>query len=126
MKNYTTTEIKTAKRIAYLHLTSTSAILCFKNFKYDKRTRIGKLSNLFVTTLKKDIDQKRVIEKRKSRIENRKNREFKNILSNPLLKDFLRNSPMQIHRDHLRCAGRNHWAKNSEDIKVLEVLKKYN
>jgi hypothetical protein len=54
---------------------------------------------------------------------------FTNILSNPIVIDFLsnKNNLVYVYNDHLRFYGnRNHWAKTEKDLKILAILKKYN
>ena len=50
-----------------------------------------------------------------------------NILANKLYNDFRKNyyQCSAIYRDHLNFYGRNHWAKNRQDLNVLEVLRRH-
>lgn len=127
LQQYTKKEIKTAKKHAYNFFTSFRYLYQYKDdFKFDGRTRIGNLSYEYFLELKKSINRKDIKEK----IEKRKNNKFifKNIFSNPLVNDFIKNKINldTIYKDRLRFSGRNHWAKNDYDKKILLILQKHN
>lgn len=67
-------------------------------------------------------------EDRKKHQERRKNKFiFKNVLSNHLVKDF-KETPFflrLVYPDRLNIAGRNHYARNGFDKKILAILKKW-
>jgi len=83
------------------------------------------------TLLKKyqipETEKKRILALKKDRAKNRIEK-FENILSNKLVKDYLSNKywVRGVYDNHLYFGdGRNHWAKNETDLKVLAILKKH-
>ena len=125
MKNYTTLEVKTAKKRAYNFVFDRSRLINRigrKKFTFDKRTRIGNLSNKFY----QEINNISSIEEAKEKVIARKENKFKfsNFLDLPIVKDFINNTPTDVFKDRLCFNGRNHWAKNETDLKVLEILNK--
>lgn len=66
-----------------------------------------------------------ILAKKKERAKN-KNWQFQNVLSNPLVKDFKNNRHSLSYIDEHRLCfhGRNHWAKNNFDRKILSILLK--
>jgi hypothetical protein len=126
MKSYTKEEIKKARKIAFSHLFNTSNMLLGHRFKYDARTRIGKLSAMIFYSEAKKINTRDILALRKERSK-RKPTEHSNMLNNKLLIDWRKNKAYStITKTHIDFVNRNHWAKTSQDYKVLEVLAKYN
>lgn len=91
--------------------------------KYFDRVVGIKVNNLLLSDkFKLDVAiAKRNIEKRK------KPKKFQNVLSNHLVKDYIRNKKdiVAIYSDHIFFGTRNHWAKCPNDIKILKILKKW-
>ncbi len=119
-----TDEYKQAERIAYEFLYSPYRMHCGKTFKADKRTRVGKLAYVIFKKIKDTYCYDSLYQIRKIRI-NQKPEIFKNILKNKLYLDYKRNGNCLILEDRIRFENRNHWCKNSEDIRVLQILKKH-
>ena len=72
-------------------------------------------------------EKKRILSLKKERSKNRIQK-IDNVLSNKLAKDYLTNKYYLrgVYDDHLVfSSGRNHWAKNETDLKVLAILKKH-
>lgn len=114
------------KTIAYNYLRQ-KAISRFAKLKVDKRTKVGKLALEMVYKLEKTYDFEEVKNKRKQR-HNQKPEPYKNILQNPLVKDYINNrhNLKQVLNDRLVFwGGRNHWAKNETDLKILNILRKW-
>ena|GEM_PF-6976846 len=68
-----------------------------------------------------------VYEKRRERA-NRRPYIFSSIFSNPLIRDYVanRNNIQYINDTHLHFyGGRNHFAKNSKDLKIIAIFSKY-
>lgn len=123
--SYTATEIKQATAEAMHFLYGTSHILLNHRFRYDRRTRIGKLAASIVS--RTPVDRTAILELRRKRCKN-KPAEFCNYLRNPLVKDFRQNrsSVKEITAEGIMFwSGRNHWIKNTSDINILKVLAKY-
>ena len=125
MKDMTLTrqEVSMATRIAYSHLVEKSIYRGAK-LRIDKRTRVGKLALEMIYKLEKTYNFEEVREKKKLRSLNGV-KSFTNILSRPLVKDYInnKNSLKKIHNDHLEFYGRNHWAKDELDLRILKKLK---
>jgi hypothetical protein len=123
MKNYTTLEIKTAKKYAYNFVFCRYRLINRigrKKFDFDGRTRIGNLSNKIYQEINKISDIEKAKEKaiiRRSNVYN-----FVSIINLPIVKDFVNNKPTQILKDRLRFGHRNHWAKTVKDFQILEIL----
>lgn len=67
--------------------------------------------------------------KQRVRQESRKGCEFRNILQNPLVKDYLRHHRYHtyvLYPTHINWGHRKHWAKCEKDIKILEIFIKCN
>lgn len=124
MKSLTSSEIKSAKKMAYSFAFSINNLILNRRFKFDARTRIGKAANVIIKEL--IIDKKSIITKRKLRFANKLN-VFSNILNNKLLLDFRAHTSdvRFIHANFIQFWNRNHHAKNEQDLKVLSVIKKY-
>lgn len=115
----------TVEKIAYNYLRQ-KAISKFAKLKVDRRTKVGKLALKMIYELEKTYDFEGVKNKRKQR-ENQKPEPFKNILQNPIVKDYINNRHKlkQILNDRLLFwGGRNHWAKNETDLRILSILRK--
>lgn len=123
-KNYTKAEIKAANKMAFGFLFSTMNLLLNRKFKYDARTRIETLAaDIFYKEVKNLDKQKIVSIKRERKL--KRPVEFSNILQNKIYSDWKKNRHALVFTDRLIIDSRNHWAKNSEDFKVLSILKKY-
>ncbi len=124
-KNFTNQEIKKAEKIAYQALYSTYNMRMNVRFRYDARTRVGSLSAAIYYTEEGKLNKVAIYNKRRKRIAN-KPEEYTNILNNKIYNDWKKNkSQAQVYNNHIRFQGRNHWAKNTEDLKVLSIIKKY-
>lgn len=116
-------EISKATNVIFRHYSSFYNYKMCKPLRMDMRYNFSKLVKRLEKTIK--IDKDLIFSKKKERLE-RKNYKFENILDNKLLNDFKRNgNGMIVYDDRLYVAGRNHWAKNEQDFKVLQVLKKW-
>lgn len=122
--NYTIEEIKQAKKSAYnflmYHLDNK-----FRKFRYDGRTRIGKLSAIYYEQIKNNIDVELIKCKRKERRTNKLGCEFINIFQRPIVKDWLQNKNATILVNRLQDGSRNHWAKDAKDFNILYILMKH-
>jgi len=119
-------ELKIAKKMAFNYLYGMNHLILGRSFKYDARTKIGKLANEIVKKEVKKIDIKTILELRKKRRELRYI--FIPIFKNPIVNDYI------LHKYNLNGVysqnlsfhgGRKHWAKNENDVKILNVLKKH-
>ena len=122
--NYTAEEIKTAKKSAYnflMYYLNNG----FRKFRFDGRTRTGKLSAIYYEEIKNSIDVELIKNKRKERKNNKQNCEFVNIFQRPLVRDWLQNRNATILINRLQDGSRNHWAKDAKDFKILEILMKH-
>lgn len=120
-----TTEQKQAEKIAYNYLRQ-KAISKFAKLKVDRRTKVGKLALKMIYELEKTYDFEGVKNKHKQRVI-QKPKPYKNILQNPIVKDYINNRHKlkQILNDRLLFwGGRNHWAKNETDLRILNILRK--
>lgn len=92
------------------------------NFNKEVMKEIKKMKANFSNNEKEYIKQVRKI-----RAERKINTAFL-LFDNPIVKDYISNKNNIIHiaDDHIHFAGgRNHWAKNDHDLKIIAVLKKY-
>jgi hypothetical protein len=122
--NYTIEEIKQAKKSAYnflIHHLDNK----FRKFRYDGRTRIGKLSAIYYEQLKNTINKDSIQNKRKERRKNKQGCEFINIFQRPIVKDWLQNKNATILVNRLQDGSRNHWAKDEKDFNILHILMKH-
>lgn len=90
---------------------------------FDLRTNIDKLAYSIYIKLECSVNKNEIRQKQKARAK-AKNIQSVNILQNKLLLDFRANKGLIIYKDHLSDGYRNHWAKTSNDFKVLHVLRK--
>lgn len=78
--------------------------------------------------IKPTINILEVSEKKFNRRKNL-NYRFKNIYSNPLVNDYIKSKQRgrikAVYHDRISFYSRNHWAKNKQDLKVLEILQKH-
>lgn len=105
-------------------MTSTRAILCGKVSRLDKRFSFNKAVLAYIR--KNPVSRAEILAKKKARAKN-KPVPYTNVLSRPLVKDFKsnRHELRQILPDRLVfISGRNHWAKDSLDMKILSTLNK--
>lgn len=122
--NYTAEEIKTAKKSAYnflMYYLNNE----FRKFRFDGRTRIGKLSSRYYEQIKNSIDVELIKNKRKERRNNKQGCEFVNIFQRPIVKDWLQNRNATILVNRLQDGSRNHWAKDAKDFNILHILMKH-
>lgn len=120
-------EKQTVKSYAIKLMVSTKHLLLNKPISLDRRYNFNKEVLAYIAKHKAEIDKDIILAKRKERFNNKK-QPFTNILSNPLVKDFKNNrfDLKSISNEGLHfIGGRNHWAKNSLDFKVLGVLKTF-
>lgn len=118
-------EVSMATRIAYSHLVEKSIYRGAKLRIY-KRTRVGKLALEMIYKLEKDFDFEKVRQKKIERVK-LKNSTFSNVFTNPIVKDYINNnsSIKSIYNDRIHFwGGRNHWAKNELDKRILKILKR--
>jgi len=127
MKTKVTIEKEATKR-AYLIIITEIRFGRFLNF--DMRFNVNKLAYQKASEMRSsftaEISQE-IRDKRKQRMQN-KPFEFKNILDNPIVKDYISNntSIKFIFSDRISFIGRrNHWAKSDQDRKILSILNKY-
>lgn len=119
------TEQKQAEKIAYNYLRQ-KAISKFAKLRVDRRTKVGKLALKMVYEIEKTYDFEGVKNKVKQRAI-QKPKPFENILQNPLVKDYINNMYSIKHILNNRLvflSGRNHWAKNETDLRILNILRK--
>lgn len=112
-----------AERIAHKYLAMKAGFGLTKLPKVDKRTKVGKLALEMIYKLEKTYNFEEVREKKKLRNLNRV-KPFTNILSRPLVKDYINNkhSLKKVHENRLEFYGRNHWAKDELDLRILKKL----
>lgn len=121
---YSTNEMKQANRIAMNWLYSDNNLLFNRKFKCDMRTRIGKLAYSIVRKQANSINKAEILAIRKNRRIDK--RTHSNILSNPIVVDYLANkSTIVVYPNCLTQGGRNHWAKCDKDRNILAILAKY-
>lgn len=114
-------ELKKATKLAYQFAFSIDNVMFHKRPKFDQRTRIGKLALSIFKKIK--VDKTQIVEL-KTRRRAAKHCEFSNVLSNPLVKDWMKNAP-KVFPNHLSEGHRNHWAKSQFDRKILSILLKW-
>ena len=119
MKDYTKEEIATAKRMAFRYIYDTRNILMNRSFVYDRRTRVGNLAAAIVKNT--PVDRAAIKAKKRARAANRP-LPFRNVLNNPLVRDYIANGGYVLPDRLAFRSGRNHWAKNDFDRKILKVL----
>lgn len=135
MKNEITNEIKFN---VYIYARNKSSkyvsFLDFKQFilcKYDMRTRHAKslvkeLGNWHNFNFQSEIN-----DIRRKRRERNENKQYKhtNIITNKIVIDYFENKNSITYFDsnnrYICFGGRNHWAKNDFDKKVIAILHKY-
>lgn len=132
MKPYTTQEKQQALKRAFAYLYSFENLIInrtnHKKYQYDKRTRIGSLTNSIVTTKQLSMEEKaRIIEITRNRKIRQRNTFNQNYTTNPLWIDYKnnKNNVKTVTTECIYFYGRNHWAKNETDKKVLAVLRKH-
>lgn len=118
---------KQAKRIAYSIIMDRVNRPTAKVMQVDRRTKVGKLALEMVCEIGKTFDFEKAYRKRKERRE-KKVKPFLNILGRPIVKDYLNNKHQikAIHKDRIDFFGRNHWAKDDMDLKILDSIIKLN
>lgn len=121
---YTNQENAAAKKVAYNYIYSIHNLILGKRFAFDGRTRIGKLSKKFVDDMQISQQQKNEIRAKIKARKANKSYEFTNYLNNKLYLDYSRNFPTFINENFIRFNNRNHWAKTSQDFKVLAIIRK--
>ena len=117
-----TTEEKLAEKIIYVYLKQ-KTLNPYTKLKVDKRTKVGKLALEMVYKIEMAFNFKEVKQKRI----NRNKLKFKNILQNPIVKDYINNKPnikQVLTNGIVFYGGRNHWAKNEKDLRILKILQK--
>ena len=104
-------------------------VMDFRNLRFGKMGKLDKRYILNKEALKiaksLDYDSTYILQKKKERQE-RKYRKNNNILSNPIVVDYLKHkdSICFINDERINFGQRNHWAKNEKDIKILTILRK--
>jgi hypothetical protein len=117
-------EIKTANKMAYQFFFNPYNMTMDKSPNFDRRTRIDKKAHLIFKEIKKSVNINDIKAKKRTRRESMPS-QYKNYLMNRIVIDYFNNfsSLKGVYNDRLSFYGRNHWAKNQEDYKILEVLK---
>lgn len=118
---------KRATKNAYHWLTYHHNIRFRKPLKVDRRTTYSKILLRKISEIQPKINLVEVEQKQKLRKLN-KPLVFNNYLLNPIVKDYLNNRNMIqfVNENHLHFYdGRNHWAKNQIDIRILAIIKKH-
>lgn len=115
----------TAKKMAYRYLTSFDYLHFRRQPRIDKRTKVGRLALQMIYELQKTLDFATIKEKQMQRRKLKGSRKFTNVFDNPLVKDYTSNkwNLIKVHSDRLEFSGRNHWAKNEQDLRILKILK---
>ena len=117
-----------ARKIAYKILCSRYRVILgkssSKNFHLDMRRKFDKLIYKYICEIRQLINFSEILAKQKVRQKN-KPYQFTNVLQNSLYLDYKRNGG-RIEVQRLYVHGRNHWAKNEFDLKVLSILNKRN
>lgn len=120
-KEFTSDDVKS---YALKLMTSKMAISCGKVPRLDKRFSFNQAVLAYMR--KNPVNRVEVLAKMKARSKNNP-APYTNVLSRPLVKDFKsnRHELRQILPDRLVfISGRNHWAKDGLDRKILSILKK--
>lgn len=97
-------------------------------YRLDMRKSFDRVVGIKVNNLLLSDKFKQDVEIAKRNIAKRQKKEkFKNVLNNPLVKDYIKNKKdiVAIYSDHINFGVRNHWAKCPMDIKILRILKNY-
>ena len=122
---YTQKQIESAaKRIAYRVVTSFNKARQLQR-EFDLRFNFDRAVKSRVQEIIPTINEQDIKAKIKARRQ-AKCQEFSNALSNGIVKDYINNkdSLKAIACDRLIfIGGRNHWAKNENDEKILSILK---
>jgi hypothetical protein len=94
---------------------------------FDQRTKVGKEATKLIGQIRSGVDFQEIERKRNARRKLRQAPSFVNIFERPLVRDYLSNkrSLEHVHGQCLRFFGRNHWAKDAKDLRILEILKKH-
>lgn len=125
---------KKAIKIAYMMLLNRVSIACKKysqlyyfRKRLDFRSNQDKLIYSKIVSLSKSLDFSEIAKKQKQRAQNRDIAHVENYRNNKLVIDYFTNKSniKYISCDCIHFYGRNHWAKNSTDLKVLAILKKH-
>lgn len=114
------------KRTAYNYVYSVDNLYRQKPPRLDMRFNSSRETLKLIKKLQiSEPEKKRIITLKKERSGNRIEK-FTNVLSNPIVRDYGANNGYLtgVFSDHLQFGGRNHWAKNSTDLKVLAILKR--
>lgn len=121
-------------KVAYKLLTNRANVLLKKHLSIgyfrkglDFRTNFNKSVFNEIRILSATLDFNEIAKKQKERAQNRYVKPKKNYLNNPLFVDSRRNkSSIKYISDS--CIyfsnGRNHWAKDNDDLLILSILKK--
>jgi len=118
--------IKEASKLAFKLIYSPYSIILDKKPKLDMRYNFSKLilkiykQNALTFSEKKEILSLRKQRRLSKNIET-------NYLNNPILVDYIKNKKdvKHVFCDRIEFYGRNHWAKNNNDLKVISIIKKY-
>jgi len=98
---------------------------CHRAPKVDKRTKFGRAVLAEYYRLKDEKAVLAAIDKQKRRRESAKVTPS-NILSNPIVKDWISNrDKLTVTPEKLTDGYRNHWAKSDKDRRILAILAKY-
>lgn len=119
-----TTEEKIAEKIIYSYLRQ-KTLIPHKKLKVDKRTKVGKLALKMVYKIEMAFNFKEAKEKRLNRNKLKQELKFKNILQNPIVKDYINNKShikQVLTNGIMFYGGRNHWAKNEKDLRILKII----
>ncbi len=118
-------EEKSATKLAYRYLTAWQTIRFGRKPNFDMRYNVSKLAVKIINSKKDSINTQEITAKRKERAANRY--VFSNVLSNPLVKDFIANKSgvRFISDERISFYGdRNHWAKGETDTAILKILRR--
>jgi len=115
---------KEVTKAAYAIVLNPFNLLLTKSPRLDMRYSFNKALKAEISKVSTSINRSEVLALQKKRRSNRI--EFSNVLSNPLVKDFIlhRKDVKQITPSLICFYGRNHHAKNEFDKKVLSILSK--
>ncbi len=96
-----------------------------RKINLDRRYKVNQLAINYIKKIRATIDftEIRLLQKeRRIRLLNNQC----NILQNHIVKDWIENKNMvkSIDDEKISFYGRNHWAKNDRDVKILEILSK--
>lgn len=110
-----------ACRLVYSRFNVLSNKTTSRDYHLDMRKTFDKLVFSNIKEIENNIDRINVIALQKIRLKN-KPYLFENILQNSIYLDYKMNGG-KVFDDRLNVNGRNHWAKNETDKKVLQILK---